>query len=82
MAFQDIGCVADVLKSAAGASCDDSLVYQEFSVVYFIFQSERNFSVEADGCFLLYIVQDVIEVCFQLFNGINISDGTASRSSV
>ena len=73
MAFQDIGCVADVLKSAAGASCDDSLVYQEFSVVYFIFQSERNFSVETDGCFLLYIAQDVIEVCFQLFNGINIA---------
>ena len=73
MAFQDIGCVADVLKSAAGASCDDSLVYQEFSVVYFIFQSKRNFSVKADGCLLLNILQDIVKVCFQLFNRINIA---------
>ena len=39
---QDIGSRTDILESAAGTACDDTLIYNELAVLYFILQSKST----------------------------------------
>ena len=60
--FQDIRSRTDIFKSTTGTSCDNSLFHIQFSIVYLIFQCEINFSIQADLCFFLHIIQNIHQV--------------------
>ena len=70
---QDVRCVTDIFKSAARTSGNDTLIHQQSAVVYFIFQCERNLSVQADFCFFFHIVQNVHKIFIQFVDGVNIA---------
>ena len=73
MAAQNIRSIADILKSAACAARDYSLVYQQLSVVYFILQRIRNLTVQRDLCAFLDVVQDIHQIGIHFLNGISIA---------
>ena len=67
---KDICCCADIFKSTARASCNDSLIHIKLSVDHFVFQCIRYFTIQADLRFFLNIIQNIIKICFQFINGI------------
>ena len=64
---------ADIFKSAARASCDDSLLHIQLSVYDLVLQCVIDRTVQTDKRFLLYIVKNVFEVCIQLIDRIYVA---------
>ena len=59
MSAENIGSITYILKSTAGASCDNSLVNIESAILNLIRELEINLSVKAYKCLLLAIVKNI-----------------------
>ena len=71
--FQNISRRAEVLEAAAGTSGDDSLLYVQLSVMYFIFQCKFHLTVQTDERFLLAVIQYVHQVSVHLLDSVGIA---------
>ena len=60
MSLDDVCRLADIFKSAACASCDDSLLYVKFSIADLILKGVLYRTVKADKSFLLHIVKNIL----------------------
>ena len=59
MTFDDICCRTDIFKTASRTSCDNSLIYIEFSVSDLVLKRILYSSVKTYESFLLYVMKDV-----------------------
>ena len=73
MAPQDVSGVTDILKAAACAAGDNSLIHQQLSVMNLVFQRKRNLAVQRYLRAFFHIVQDIHQVLIQFFNRIRVA---------
>ena len=72
MSPDDIRRRADILKSAAGTSGDDPLIYIQFSIYDLILERVLHRAVQAYLGLLLHIVEDVRQVGVHLVDGVDV----------
>ena len=73
MALKDVRRRADVLKAAARAACDDSLIHMEFPIAHLVHQGVFHRAVQADQRLLFHIMKDIRQIFVQFLNGIGIA---------
>ena len=73
MSSENIGSITYILKSTAGASCDNSLVNIESAILNLIRELEINLSVKAYKCLLLAVVKNIFKVSIKFFYCIGIA---------
>ena len=73
MSLDDVGCRADIFKTAARASCDDALFYIELSVADLVLKGVVHRAVQAHQRLLLYIVENIFQVCIYLVDRVYIA---------
>ena len=62
MPANDIRSLTDILEAAAGAAGNDSLVYEQLSVMDLLHQGELHFAFQRNFGALFHIVQDILQV--------------------
>ena len=70
---QDICRITDIFKSTTGTSGNDSLIYIQLAIDYFIFQCEVYFTVQTYQRTFFYIVKHIFQVCIYFINRICIA---------
>ena len=73
LSFEDVRRIADVFKSAAGTTCNDSLIAIQLSVTHLAAQGIFNLVSEGDLRSLFHLLQHLRQVLLDLLDCVNIA---------